>query len=59
MKLSEITPEIYRERVAQACEFLEGHSREMMAELEKQMRAQAQSRGENGFRKGGRIAQHA
>src|SRR5437588_1676635 len=42
MKLSEITPAIYRERVAQACEFLEGHSREMMAELEKQMRAQAE-----------------
>ena len=42
MKLSEITPEIYRERVAQACDFLEGHSREMMAELEKQMRAQAE-----------------
>jgi excinuclease ABC subunit C len=42
MKLSEITPEIYRERVAQACEFLEGHSREMMAELGKQMRAQAE-----------------
>jgi excinuclease ABC subunit C len=42
MKLSEITSEIYRERVAQACEFLEGHSREMMAELEKQMRAQAE-----------------
>ena len=42
MKLSDITPEIYRERVAQACEFLEGHSREMMAELEKQMRAQAE-----------------
>jgi len=42
MKLSEITPEIYRERVAQACEFLEGHSREMMAELEKQMRVQAE-----------------
>lgn len=42
MKLSEITPEIYRERVAQACEFLEGQSREMMTELEKQMRAQAQ-----------------
>src|SRR5205823_2787147 len=41
MKLSEITPEIYRERVAQACEFLEGHSREMIAELEKQMRDQA------------------
>jgi excinuclease ABC subunit C len=42
MKLSEITPEIYRERVAQACEFLEGDSREMMAELEKQMRVQAE-----------------
>src|SRR6058998_810862 len=42
MKLSEITPEIYRERIAQACEFLEGQSREMMAELEKQMRAQAE-----------------
>src|SRR5215475_13966382 len=42
MKLSEITPEIYRERVAQACDFLEGHSREMVAELEKQMRAQAE-----------------
>src|SRR5438270_13097640 len=42
MKLSDITPEIYRERVAQACEFLEGHSREMMAELEKQMREQAE-----------------
>jgi len=42
MKLSEITPEIYRERVAEACEFLEGHSREMMAELEKQMRVQAE-----------------
>jgi excinuclease ABC subunit C len=41
MKLSEITAPIYRERVAQACEFLEGHSREMMAELEKQMREQA------------------
>jgi excinuclease ABC subunit C len=41
MKLSEITAPIYRERVAQACEFLEGHSREMIAELEKQMREQA------------------
>src|SRR5438067_1447683 len=41
MKLSEITAPIYRERVAQACEFLEGHSREMIAELEKQMRDQA------------------
>src|SRR3979411_117252 len=42
MKYSEITPESDRERVAQACEFLEGHSREMMVELEKQMRAQAE-----------------
>src|SRR5439155_416219 len=42
MKLSEITPEIYRERVAQACEFLEGHSCEMMAALAKQMRSQAE-----------------
>ncbi len=41
MKLSEINAEIYRQRVAQACDFLEGHSREMMAELEKQMRDQA------------------
>src|SRR5438067_5421097 len=30
-RLSQITAEQYRERVAQACEFLEGHSREMMA----------------------------
>src|SRR3954451_11845244 len=30
MKLSEITPEIYRERVEEAIDFLEGHSREMM-----------------------------
>src|ERR671931_27817 len=42
MRLSEIAAGQYRERVAQACEFLEGHSREMMAELEKQMRAQAE-----------------
>jgi excinuclease ABC subunit C len=41
MKLSEITAPIYRERVAQASDFLEGHSREMIAELEKQMREQA------------------
>ncbi len=41
MKLSEITAPIYRERVAMGCEFLEGHSREMIAELEKQMREQA------------------
>ncbi len=41
MKLSEITAPVYRERVAMACDFLEGHSREMIAELEKQMRDQA------------------
>src|SRR3989449_5282287 len=34
VRLSEITPKIYRERVAQACEFLEGHSREIIARLE-------------------------
>src|SRR5436853_2526446 len=42
MRLSEINGEQYRERVAQACEFLEGHSREMIATLENQMRAQAE-----------------
>src|SRR5256885_3498580 len=33
-RLSQITAEQYRERVAQACEFLEGHSREMIAAVE-------------------------
>lgn len=42
MKLGDITAAVYRERVARACEFLEGHSREMMAELEKQMRLAAE-----------------
>src|SRR5205085_12297406 len=42
MKLSEIDAQIYRQRVREACEFLEGHSREMMAELEKQMRMHAE-----------------
>jgi excinuclease ABC subunit C len=37
MRLSEITAVQYRERVAQACEFLEGHSREMIDALEEQM----------------------
>jgi excinuclease ABC subunit C len=41
MRLSEITAEQYRERVAQACEFLEGHSREMIDTLEEQMRQAA------------------
>src|SRR5437868_5117549 len=42
MKLSEITAAVYRERVAQACEFLEGHSREMMNALEGEMRTAAE-----------------
>src|ERR1700741_2066974 len=37
VRLSEITAEQYCERVAQACEFLEGKSREMIAVLEEQM----------------------
>src|SRR5881394_3781104 len=41
MRLSEISAEQYRERVVQACEFLEGHSREMIAALEEEMRKAA------------------
>jgi excinuclease ABC subunit C len=41
MRLSEITAAQYRERVVQACEFLEGHSREMIDALEEQMRQAA------------------
>jgi excinuclease ABC subunit C len=41
MRLSEITANVYRERVAQACEFLDGHSREMIATLEGEMRKAA------------------
>src|SRR5207247_10534282 len=41
MRLSEINSEIYRERVAQAAEFLEGHSREMIAALEAEMQKAA------------------
>ncbi len=36
-RLSEISAELYRERVAQACDFLEGHSREMIAAVEDEM----------------------
>jgi excinuclease ABC subunit C len=39
--LSEISAELYRERVAQACDFLEGHSREMIAAVEDEMRKSA------------------
>jgi excinuclease ABC subunit C len=42
MRLSEIGAEQYRERVVQACEFLEGHSREMIAVLEDEMRKAAE-----------------
>jgi excinuclease ABC subunit C len=41
-RLSEISAEQYRERVMQACEFLEGHSREMIDTLEEQMREAAE-----------------
>jgi excinuclease ABC subunit C len=42
VRLSEISAEQYRERVAQACDFLEGHSREMIATLEAEMRKAAE-----------------
>jgi excinuclease ABC subunit C len=42
VRLSEISVEQYRERVAQACEFLEGKSREMIAALEEQMHKAAE-----------------
>jgi excinuclease ABC subunit C len=42
VRLSEISAEQYRERIAQACEFLEGKSREMIAALEEQMRKAAE-----------------
>jgi excinuclease ABC subunit C len=41
-RLSEISTEQYRERVEQACEFLEGKSREMIAALEDQMQKAAE-----------------
>jgi len=41
-RLSEISAELYRERVAQACDFLEGHSREMIAAVEEEMRKSAE-----------------
>ncbi len=42
MRLSEITSEQYRQRTLEACEFLEGHSREMIAVLEEEMRKAAE-----------------
>src|SRR3954468_21068647 len=40
-RLSELSAEMYRERVAQACEFLEGHSREMISAVEEEMQKAA------------------
>jgi len=37
MRLSDISAELYRERVAQACDFLEGHSRELITAVEEEM----------------------
>ena len=42
VRLSETNAEQYRERVAQACEFLEGRSREMITALEEQMHTAAE-----------------
>jgi excinuclease ABC subunit C len=41
MKLAETTPEQYAERVARACEFFEGQSKELLAPLEEEMRKAA------------------
>ena len=41
MKLADISAEQYRERVEMACEFLDGRSKELLAELELEMRAAA------------------
>jgi excinuclease ABC subunit C len=42
VRLSEISADQYRERVAQACDFLEGHSREMISTLESEMHKAAE-----------------
>ncbi|MEP7071246.1 MAG: excinuclease ABC subunit UvrC [Verrucomicrobiota bacterium] len=42
MKLGDITAAVYRERVALACDFLEGHSRELIKALEDEMRRTAE-----------------
>src|SRR5438067_4714649 len=41
-RLSEISSEQYRERVAQACDFFEGHSRELIGAVEDEMRKSAE-----------------
>lgn len=42
MKLADITPEQYRERVAAACEFFTGQSKELLEPLEQEMREAAE-----------------
>ena len=42
VRLSEISAKQYRERVAQACNFLEGHSRDMISTLESEMHKAAE-----------------
>jgi excinuclease ABC subunit C len=42
VRLSEIRAEQYRQRVAEACDFLEGHSRELILSLEEEMRKAAE-----------------
>src|SRR5438309_9667530 len=42
VRLSEITKDQYRSRAAQACEFLEGHSREMIDVVDEEMRKAAE-----------------
>jgi len=42
VRLSEISAEQYRERFTQACDFLEGHSREMISTLESEMHKAAE-----------------
>jgi excinuclease ABC subunit C len=42
VRLSEITAEQYRDRAARACEFLDGHSREMIDALEVEMQKAAE-----------------
>ena len=42
MRLSEINAETYRQRIAQASDFLEGHSREMINALEEEMQKAAE-----------------
>jgi excinuclease ABC subunit C len=41
MKLAETTAEQYRDRVERACEFLDGRSKESLADLEQEMHAAA------------------